>query len=99
MLKESSRPPHLRGPAGREETILSVGKFHRCGAILVVVSHVIDPGAYGITPHQPGIAGLQQFGRLRYILHAWIKPQVVAVWIEDDWHAVVGRLRSRHSGS
>jgi hypothetical protein len=36
----------------QEETILNVGEFHGCGAFLVVVSNVIDPGAYGIAPHQ-----------------------------------------------
>src|ERR1700737_2021174 len=48
----------------QEETILNLCKFHGRGAFLVVVSHVIDPGAYGIAPHQPSIVGLQQFGLL-----------------------------------
>lgn len=41
---------------------------------VVVVSYAIDPGAYGIAPHQPGIARLQQFGRGPHISHAGIEP-------------------------
>jgi hypothetical protein len=44
---------------------------------------VTDPRAYGIAPHQPSIAGLQQFGRGSYIFHARIEPKLAAVWIED----------------
>ena len=40
--------------------------------LFVVVSHVVDPRADGIAPHQPSIAGLQQIGRLAHILHAGI---------------------------
>jgi ADP-ribosylglycohydrolase len=35
----------------------------------MVVTHVIDPRANGITPHQPGIVGVQQIGRRRYSRH------------------------------
>jgi hypothetical protein len=35
---------------------------------------MIDPRAHRIAPHQPGIAGLQQFGRRSHILHSRIKP-------------------------
>jgi hypothetical protein len=65
------------------------GPFHSCGAFLVVVSHGIDPRAHGIAPHQPSIIGLQQFGRRSRVPHPRIEPQVVAVWVEDDGHAVV----------
>ncbi len=46
----------------RKETILNLGEFHGCRAFLVVVSHLIDPSAYRIAPHQPSIIGHQQFG-------------------------------------
>jgi hypothetical protein len=42
-----------------EETILNLGEFDGRGAFHVVVSHAIDPCAYGIAPHQPSIVGLQ----------------------------------------
>jgi len=50
---------------------------------------VIDSRTHGIRPHQPGIAWLQQFRDRGDILHSGIKPQVIAVWIEDYWHPVV----------
>jgi hypothetical protein len=46
------------------------GRFHSCGAFLVVVRHVVDPGANWIAAHQPSIAGLQQFRRRNSIPHA-----------------------------
>jgi hypothetical protein len=58
----------------REETILNLGKFHWSRAFFVVVRHVVDPGAYGKAPHQPGIAGLQQFGRRTHIIHSRTEP-------------------------
>jgi hypothetical protein len=76
-------------PPLQEETILNLGEFHGCGAFFVVVRHAIDPSAYGIAPHQPSIVVLQSFRRRTHILHSRIEPQVVAIWIEDDWHAVV----------
>jgi hypothetical protein len=51
--------------------------------------HVIDPRTHGTAPHQPGIAGLQQFIRRSRVLHSGVEPQIVAVWIKDDWHPVV----------
>src|ERR1019366_6190557 len=52
----------------REEAVLNRGEFHGLRAFLIVVSRGIDPSAHGITPHQSGIAGLQQFGRRTHIL-------------------------------
>jgi hypothetical protein len=52
-------------------------------------SHVVDPSAHGIAPHQPSIEGLQQFRHLNHILHSRIEPQIVAVRIKDDRHSVV----------
>ena len=72
-----------------EETILNLGDFHGSEAFLVVISHVIDPSAHGIAPHQPGIVRLQQFRRRRQILHSRIEPYIVAVGIEDDRHSVM----------
>ena len=73
----------------REEATLNLGEFDRSRAFLVIVRHMVDPRAHGIAPHQPGIVGLQQFGRSCDFCHARIEPQVVAVWIKDDWHSVV----------
>jgi hypothetical protein len=64
-------------------------KLHGRGARYVVVSHGIDPRAHGIAPHEPSIVGLEQFGRRSRVPHPRIEPQVVAVWVEDDGHAVV----------
>jgi len=65
------------------------GLVPRCGAFFVIVNHVVDPSAHGIAPHQPGIAGFQQFGRRTHAGHSRIEPQVVTIWIKNDWHAVV----------
>jgi hypothetical protein len=32
---------------------------------------------------------VQEFGCSSHILHSRIEPQLVGVWIEDNWHAVV----------
>jgi len=36
-----------------KEPILNLGEFHGRGAFRVIIRHMIDPGAYGIAPHQP----------------------------------------------
>jgi hypothetical protein len=72
-----------------EKSLLRLVKFHRSRTVLVVVSNVIDPSAYGIATHQPSFEALQQFGRHTQILHTRIEPQVVAVGIKNDGHAVV----------
>jgi hypothetical protein len=72
-----------------EKTSLSLCEFHGCGTFLTVVSNMVDPTAYGIAPHQPSIAGPQQFGGSTHVPHPGIEPQVVAIWIEDDRHAGV----------
>jgi hypothetical protein len=83
----------------REKPTLSLGKLHRLRAFLVVVPHMINPTAYGVAPHQPGIEGFQQFGRRTHILHSGIEPKVVAVWVKDHWHSVMDgrghRVRGR----
>jgi hypothetical protein len=40
-----------------KQPILNLGYFHGCGAFFVVVSHVIDPSAYGTAPHQRSVVG------------------------------------------
>jgi hypothetical protein len=67
MLLRSDRSP--TAPL-REESILNLGEFHGCGAFTVVVRHAVDPGAHGIAPHQPGVAGPQQIGRRTHIPHS-----------------------------
>jgi len=56
---------------------------------LVVVAHVVDASAHRIAPHHAGIVGLQEFGRRSDIRHSGVEPNVVAVWVEDDWHSVL----------
>ena len=73
----------------QEETSLSLDEFHGYGAILVVISHMIDSSAYWIAPHELCIVRLQQFGRRTRIPHSRIEPQVVAIRIKNDWHAVM----------
>ena len=72
-----------------EYSILSKCEFHSSAASFVVARHGIDPSAHRIAPHQPSVEGLQQVGRRGHIRHSRIEPNVVGVWIEDDWHAVV----------
>jgi hypothetical protein len=50
---------------------------------------MVDSGAYGITAHEPGIEGLQEFGYLAYVTHRRIEPNIVVISIKDDWHPVV----------
>src|SRR6266496_733353 len=73
----------------QEETILDLGKFHGRRARFVVIGHVIDSTAYRVATHQPRIIGFQQFGCSSYIFYPRIEPQVVAIRIKNDWHAVV----------
>ena len=72
-----------------EQPTLNLGDFYWRRTFFVVVSYVIDPTAHGKAPHLPSIERLQQFGRRSHVLHSGVEPKVVAVWIEDDWHAVV----------
>src|ERR1035438_8573121 len=81
-------PPLSTGPL-QEESILNLCKLHWRGASLVIVQYGIDPSAHGIAPHQPSIAGFQQFGRRSHILHPRIEPEIVRIRIKDDWHAVM----------
>jgi hypothetical protein len=58
----------------REESILSLGEFHGCGAGFFVVSRRIDSSAYRIAPRQPSIARPQQLGRRTHIPHPRFEP-------------------------
>ena len=79
----------LRNRLG-EETSLKLDQFRRgCGAILVVISHVIDASAYWIASHDLCPVRFQHFGRRAGILHSWIEPQVVAIRIKNDRHAIM----------
>ena len=72
-----------------EQRALSLGEFHRSRAFCVIIRHVIDPRAHRITPSSAEIVGPQEFGCRSRIPHPRIEPQVVGVWIKDDWHSVV----------
>lgn len=50
---------------------------------------MVDPIAHRAASHPPSIERLQVFGRCNHILHSRIEPQIVSVWIKDDWHSVV----------
>jgi hypothetical protein len=50
---------------------------------------VIDSTAYGIASHPLSVKRLQHIGHYSDIMHPWIEPQIVTVWIENNWHAVV----------
>jgi hypothetical protein len=50
--------------------ILKRSNFHRSRTFLVIMCHMVDPTAHGITPHEPGIERLQQFGYRNHILHS-----------------------------
>jgi hypothetical protein len=50
-----------------KEPILNPGEFQGHGALLVVVRHAVDPGAHGIAPHQPGIAGFRRRKHIPYL--------------------------------
>jgi hypothetical protein len=75
----------------RKAAILNLCERHGFGTLLIIVRHIVNPRAHRIAPHQPSIKALKQFGRRSHILHAGAQPQIVAVWIEDHWHAVVHR--------
>jgi hypothetical protein len=55
---------------------------------LTVVRHVVDPSDHGKAPHQPGIEGLQKFGSCIHVFYSRIEPQVLAVWLKNNGHAV-----------
>jgi hypothetical protein len=66
---------------------VNLGRLHGYGSSLVIIHHMIDPRAHRIATHEPGIEGLQQFGRRSHILHSRIEPiesRVVAIRIEND---------------
>jgi hypothetical protein len=67
----------------REQSSLNLGEFHGRGTCRIIVQYGVDPFAHWIAPHCPGIERLQQFGRRSDIRHSGIKPQLVAIWIED----------------
>ena len=69
-----NRPKRRRDRALREQLTLHLGQFHGRRTCLVVVGDVVDPGAHGIPMHQPGIVGLQQFGRRTHIPNSRIEP-------------------------
>ena len=95
FLTSSGLPPEYPTALLQEETILNLGEFHGCGAFRVVVRHVIDPSAYGITSHRPSVVGLNISAAAVTFPHSPIEPKVVAIWIKNDGHAVVGHAMSK----
>ena len=49
----------LSGAFMGKKTLLTSGECHSSTAFLVVIRHVIDPGADGIMSHHAGIARVQ----------------------------------------
>jgi hypothetical protein len=89
----------LGNDQSRKESSLSLGKFDGSRALRVVISDIVDTSADRVTPHLPSIVWLQHL-RYRFdIGHPRIEPQVVVVWIKDDWHPVMDgrsdRIRCR----
>ena len=74
-----------------KQPTLNFGERDLCRAIRVIIGDIVDPTADGITPHQARIVRLQEFRRLPHLSHPRIEPQIVAVGIQDDGHAVVDR--------
>ena len=72
-----------------EQPSLILGGFHGRGARFVVIRDMVYPTAHGIASHQPGIARLQEIGRRHHIFHAGVEPEIVGMWIKNDWHPVV----------
>ena|SRR4029077_3239857 len=87
MARGSKHPRY--GSKLREQSVLTLGKSCRPRAFLVIVNDTIDTTVHGITPHEPSIAGAQQFGHCGNVLHARI--EIVAVLIKDDWRSVMNR--------
>src|SRR5215469_1571994 len=72
-----------------KEPILNLSDFHGVRTLLVIISDMIDPGAHGITPHEPSVIRLQEFRYGSHILHSRIKPQIVRAGIENHRHSAV----------
>jgi hypothetical protein len=91
LICRGFRASHLTAPRFplRKERILILHELQWHRALLVVVRHVVDPGAHRIAPHRTSIVGFQTFGDHRHVLHAGIEPQVVTITAENHWHSVV----------
>jgi hypothetical protein len=81
----------LNSEAGRlgKEWLLILRNLHPLRTLHIIIPHMIDPRAYRVAPHEAGVVRLQKFGDRCNVLHSRIEPQVIAVWIENDWHPVV----------
>ena len=42
-----------------------------------------------VASHQLGVIRLQHVGHGFHVVHPRIEPQIVTVWIEDDWHSIM----------
>ena len=72
----------------RKQWVLNLER-DRCRTFFFIVSHMIDANANWIAPHELCPIRLQQFGRRTRIQHSRIEPQIVAIRIKNDWHAVM----------
>jgi len=72
-----------------EQATLFFSGFDRSGAFLVIVRDMVDAVAHRIATHRQRIIGFQQFGCSSYIFHPRIEPQIIAIPIKNDRHAVV----------
>src|SRR6266849_9894418 len=73
----------------QKDPSLILDNLHGRRALRVVVSDVIDSSAHGVASHQPGVVGPQHFRHHFDTRHPRIEPQVVTVWIKNNWHTVV----------
>jgi len=79
----------LWNSANPEQAGLLFSERYRPRTLLVVVSNVVDPATHGIATHLSTVAGRQQITDLICVLHPRIKPEVIAIGIEDHGHSVV----------
>jgi hypothetical protein len=58
---------------------LILDEFHRCGALLVIIRHMVDPSVHGIALHQVGVEELQQVGHESDVQHSRIEQVFIQI--------------------
>jgi hypothetical protein len=69
-----------------ETPFLNLSRLDRSAALFVIILHMIQPSAHGIAPHEVSIVEDQEVRKWHSRSLGRIEPQIVAIWIEDDWH-------------
>jgi len=69
--------------------------FNRPRALRVIVLHLVDPRAHRKAAHHARIVWPRHRGHRSHVSQSWIEPEVVIIFAENYWHAVVdGRCHS-----